>query len=87
MDRCSLKFCIGVADGRLQAIAGNTNLARVGRECGLDPHIITNPGHRGPISDKTLATTVEAILGAVFRDSGKDLVAVKNAMQKMGIDA
>ena len=49
--------CIGVADGRLQAVAGNTNLARVGNDCGLEAHIVTNPGHRGHISNKTLATT------------------------------
>lgn len=75
----------GVADRTLQSVAGNTNLARVGDACGLASHIITNPGHRGAISNKTLATTVEAILGAIFLDSGKDLEAVKEAMQSMGI--
>lgn len=76
----------GVADSRLQAIAGNTNLARVGHECNLDAHIVTHPGHRSAISNKTLATTVEALLGAIFLDSGKDLEAVKTAMETMGIE-
>lgn len=70
----------GVADGHLQTIAGNTNLARAGRACGLDIHVVTNPGHRGLISNKTMATTVEAILGAIFLDAGKDLPVVKNVM-------
>ena len=75
----------GVADARLQSIAGNTNLARAGRIHGLDAHITTHPGHKGPVSNKTLATTVEAILGAIFLDSSKDLTAVKDAMEALGL--
>jgi len=32
-----------------------------------------------------MATTVEAIIGAVFLDSGNDLVVARNAMTMLGL--
>jgi ribonuclease-3 len=44
-----------------------------------------HPGHIGRISDKTLATTIEAILGAVYLDTAKDVEAVSCAMALLGL--
>lgn len=49
--------------------------------------MITNPGHCGPVSQGTLATTVEAILGAIYLDSDKDMDAVKSAMAALELTA
>jgi dsRNA-specific ribonuclease len=39
------------------------------------------------VSDKTLATTVEALLGAVYLDSEKDMESVGQAMILLGLKA
>jgi ribonuclease III len=49
--------------------AQNSKLAAVGFERGLDRCILLNDG-TGKVSDKTMATTIEAILGAVELDAG-----------------
>jgi dsRNA-specific ribonuclease len=37
------------------------------------------------VSDKLLATTVEAILGAIYLDSGKNMDNVSRAMGSLGL--
>jgi ribonuclease-3 len=59
------------------------NLALVARRIGLDRgFIVLNPGHMGRVTDSTLATTMEAILGAIYWDS-KNEQAVRRAMIQM----
>jgi ribonuclease-3 len=57
-----------------QALLVNTNLSAVGYGHGLHDCIILNQGTLS-VSDKTMATTVEAILGAVFIDGGADALS------------
>ncbi|OQV03062.1 Ribonuclease III domain-containing protein isoform 3 [Cladophialophora immunda] len=54
-----------------QALLGNSNLSAVGRRHGLQDCVILNQGTVS-VSDKTMATTVEAILGAVLIDGGNE---------------
>lgn len=70
----------------LNNVASNVNLGEVASKAGLGLHIKANPGQVGPVSRKTLATTVEAVLGAIWEDSGKDIQAVKTAMMNMGLN-
>jgi dsRNA-specific ribonuclease len=37
------------------------------------------------VSDKTLATTIEAILGAIYLDTAKDTEAVERTMTLLGL--
>lgn len=69
----------------LKRVIANANLGRVGRDAGLQQHIIVNPGHVGDITERTMATTVEAILGAIYLDSKHDLEAVETAMVAFGL--
>ena len=56
-----------------------------GFELGLDRAIITVPGLER-VSNNMMATTVQAILGAVFEDSGaNDLSAVRTVVETMGL--
>ncbi|KAG9255769.1 ribonuclease III domain-containing protein [Emericellopsis atlantica] len=57
-----------------QGLLSNENLARVGTEHGLDNCINVNGGTERA-TPKMVATTVEAILGAVERDGGYDTLA------------
>ncbi|OOO05960.1 ribonuclease III [Aspergillus oryzae] len=65
--------------------ASNAFLARTGFQKGLDRYIYVNPSQGGIVSDKVMATTVEAILGAVYIDSGEDIPAVRSVVAKLGL--
>lgn len=49
-------------------------------------YIVLSPGHIGLPTTITLATSVEAVLGAIYWDS-KDEQAVRRAMIRMGLTA
>jgi len=68
----------------LKNVAANNNLARVGRLHGLDQFVKLNPGTLD-VSAKTMATTVEAILGAAQEDGGE--MALRAVMGRLGLMA
>ncbi|KAJ5947231.1 hypothetical protein N7466_000246 [Penicillium verhagenii] len=53
--------------------ACNAYLAQRGFSLGIDSCIRLNPSAQGVIPSRLMATTMEAIVGAVYLDSGKDL--------------
>lgn len=61
------------------ALLGNTNLAQVGKRLRIQDCLPQ------PCSDENMATTVEAIIGAVWMDSEKDLAAVGSVMDRFGL--
>ena len=61
---------------------GNENLAAIGEEKGLQECVVLNPGTH-MVTPKVMATAVEAIIGAVFFDSGD--AAVEPVLQTLGI--
>lgn len=65
------------------AIVSNRNLCNVGRKKGLEPFIMCTPGSK--LTPYEVATCVEAIVGAVYKDSQNDLVAVKRSMVIFGL--
>ena len=62
----------------------NVKLAMIGRIHGLDGFVNNNPAQGNAVSDRTMAQTVEAILGAVWLDS-KNLATVRGVMETMGL--
>lgn len=65
-------------------LVSETSLASRGFSHGLDACVIKNAGHSGQISNRMMATAVEAIVGAVFKDSRFDLEAVRLVMDNLG---
>ncbi|CAD0097019.1 unnamed protein product, partial [Aureobasidium vineae] len=63
-------------------LLGNSNLARVAVATGLDACILPE-GYR--CSDDQAATLVEAIIGAVYFYTGRDMETVKTVMRALGI--
>ena len=57
-----------------------------GKNCGLDEYVTGHPAQKGKISKGTRATTVEAILGAVWIDSGMNIHAVDRVKAKLKLD-
>ncbi|KZM23777.1 ribonuclease III [Ascochyta rabiei] len=87
---CTSWFDVRNAEGRLLTkgqwselqgdLVTDDRLARRGFSLGLDDVVIKNPGHHGRISNGMMANAVEAIIGAVYVDSGYSLDAtVENA--------
>lgn len=68
----------------LEQVGSNRNLNVVGRRNGLGKYVNKNPVQKGVVGLVTMATTVEAILGAVWIDSGYDIEEVRDVMEVWG---
>ena len=77
-------FCSGDWNHIRQSVASNANLQRIGLELGLDRFIGVAEG-TSPATLRAVADSVEAILGAVYLDSG--LPEVKDVMDALGLVA
>ncbi|CZT20950.1 uncharacterized protein RCC_06811 [Ramularia collo-cygni] len=75
----------GECSSQVQTRLRNENLADVAETLGLDRYLILHPGQLGRVSRKTLATGLEAIFGAIYRDSGEQISVVREAMDFVGI--
>lgn len=70
----------GTTDRKVQSLVSDENLANIAETHGIASHL-AGWYQRGQVpSKKAKATTVEAIIGAVWFDSGKDLEAVKKIL-------
>ncbi|KAK2793081.1 hypothetical protein FQN52_002229 [Onygenales sp. PD_12] len=65
--------------------ATNFFLSARGFEHGLNKHLVVNPSQRGIVAHSVMATSVEAILGAVFLDSGYDYLVFERVRKSLGI--
>jgi dsRNA-specific ribonuclease len=74
---------LGTSNQLVQTIGCNANLAKVATKIGLDAYIVTAQNIVPPQS--LLATTMEAVLGAIDCDSGEDANAVRKAMEMVGL--
>jgi hypothetical protein len=62
------------------------SLSARGRAIGIHKNLLLHHERREPPSDDQVAETFEAILGAVYLDSGKSLEAVKKVITQAGLD-
>jgi len=65
--------------------AADANLAIVGRAKGLDKFVLVNPSQRGLVSVGVMASTIEAIIGAVWLDTDGDLSIVQSVIMELGL--
>lgn len=80
-----LRENLGPMDNIIQRIVSNTGLERIGRRIHLDELVNNNRSQQGVVSPKTLADTFEAILGAVYLDSGKNIESVRLVIANVGL--
>ncbi|EMD67299.1 hypothetical protein GGP41_007213 [Bipolaris sorokiniana] len=71
-------------NNRVRDLCRNTKLSQVAQESGISSHITLNPCQQGRVSQETAASTVEALVGAVYLDSGKDISKVKDVLETIG---
>lgn len=57
--------------------ATNENLAQIGFSLGLDVYIQLNPSAQGVVPGRLMATTIEAIIGAVYLDCNKNIMVIR----------
>lgn len=77
---------IGDGNKLRSTLTSNDTEGQAAHDAGLASFVVTNRGQRGQVvSTNTLATTLEAVLGAIFLDSGDDLAVVKAAMTALGL--
>jgi ribonuclease-3 len=66
-------------------IVSNKNLDMIGRRNRIDSLVNRNPSQQGIVSEVTLTATVEAIIGAVYLDSGRSTAEVRRVMERLGL--
>jgi ribonuclease III len=76
--------CAGKGDTKRQQLLSNDNLTSIGRKLGIEKLLVLSPGARWA-SDYMVATTMEAIIGAVYLDGG--MKAVGQLMANLGLEA
>lgn len=65
--------------------ATNENLAQIGLSLGIDAYIQLNPSSQGIVNERLMATTMEAIIGAVYLDSGKNVMTTRLVVVRLRI--
>ena len=65
--------------------ASNAYLAQQGLSIGLAECIYNNRSQGNTIYPGPMASTMEAIIGAVFNDSSENITAVEGVMETLGI--
>ncbi|GAD99410.1 hypothetical protein SNOG_02027 [Paecilomyces variotii No. 5] len=73
------------ANKLLEEYGSNEKLSETAKAHRLQDYLIRNPAQRGVDARTTLASTTEAVIGAVWIDSGKDLVATRRVVKKLGL--
>ncbi|KAJ8610565.1 hypothetical protein MRB53_038470 [Persea americana] len=66
-----------VDDWEVQSLASNEHLCDIGMRRKLDAKITRNSSQKGDVGKVTMASTMEALVGAVWFDSGKNLDAIR----------
>jgi ribonuclease-3 len=64
-------------------VGTNKRLAEVAQNWNLKNHVVENPCQQGEAPRELLASTVEAILGAVWLDSYRDSGEVQKVFKKL----
>jgi ribonuclease-3 len=62
-------------------LSRNSKLSQVARESGLANYVIKNPCQQGDVPQETAASTLEALVGAVYLDCEKDSATVKRVLK------
>jgi ribonuclease-3 len=64
-------------------VGTNNRLAEVAQNWNLKNYVVENPCQQGEAPRELLASTVEAILGAVWLDSYRDFEKVQKVFKKL----
>lgn len=77
-------YTLGVSGARADRVLSNAHLANVGRDFGIYLVISLRVGQAGPATPEMVATAIEAIAGAAFKDQGME--AVRTVFLSLGLN-
>ncbi|KAI1421007.1 ribonuclease III domain-containing protein [Xylaria sp. FL1777] len=83
LDCYAMNRSIGDTVTILQRAVNNSRFAILCDRAGLTACINCNPSQRGSVSPRTRADTLEAVIGAVYKDSGID--SARSVMESLQI--
>ena len=66
---------------RIKNLCRNAKLNQIAQRSGISNHITKNPSQQGRVPQETAASTVEALVGAVYLDCGKDMSRVMQVLE------
>jgi ribonuclease-3 len=66
---------------RVRNLCRNRKLSQVAQNSGLAKYIAKNPCQQGHVPQETAASTMEALVGAVYLDSGKKISTVRKVLE------
>lgn len=66
-----------------QQLASNQNLSKRGHTLGLDTQVQKNPAHKGDVPRTAMASTMEAVIGAAWLDSGRDWSVTRDVAKRL----
>jgi len=69
----------------IQELACNEKLKVIAWSNGINKFAVRTPSYRGRPSRDFLASATEALIGAVWLDSGRDMQAVQSVIETLGI--
>ena len=81
----TLKYLLGQISNVMSGKSSNPYLAQQGFSHGLAECVFANQSQGNTIYPGPMASTVEAIIGAVFDDSDGQMTTVKRVMETLGI--
>jgi len=71
----------------MQLTETGANFAEIAREIGLGDHLLLITGRiQSIVGQRTLATALEAVFGAIYLDSGKNLDVVSKSCAMIGLN-
>lgn len=76
---------VGVATESLKDAANNHRLAEICDANRITACIVGSPAQGGEVFPRTKGNTIEALLGAVYKDANDDMEPVKTVLFKLGI--
>jgi ribonuclease-3 len=65
----------------VKSLGRNTKLSQVAQSSGLVKYVAKNPCQQGQVPQETAASTVEALVGAVYLDCGEDISTVQKVLE------
>ncbi|KAJ5031714.1 ribonuclease III domain-containing protein [Bipolaris maydis] len=66
---------------RVKCLCGNKRLKEIAQRSGISDCITKNPSQNGQVPQETAASTVEALVGAVYIDCGEDISRVHQVLE------
>jgi len=66
-------------------VCSNANLDRIGRAIGLDDCIVRKPAQRNHVAPVLMTAAFEALIYAVYEDSGRTIAIPRIVMRTLGL--